>query len=144
MAARAIGAMVYACLAAACGGGGSGGESCTGDVGDPSCGGSACGGDPTGVWMLASFCGPSCVVSVASEVEYRADGTYIGGGGTGTWSISGGMLTTTVGTGTSTAEYCVQGDRIWTQRFTNCGSASGALSVTRRRDCGATTDAGRL
>jgi hypothetical protein len=127
-------------LVAACGGGGGGGT--CGDAIDESCGGAACGGDVVGTWRLVQFCGPSCVSSVYDTIELDADGTYRGGGYVGTWTISGGSLVTTVAGSSSSAAFCVDGDRLWTERTTNCGTGSGPLTIVRRRDCGGSADAG--
>ena len=128
--------IVASFIAISCGGGG--GDTC-GDSIDETCGGSACGGDVVGTWQLVTFCGPSCVTSVYDTVEYDADGTYRGGGYVGTWSTSSGTLVTTVLGASSGAAYCVSGDRLWTERTTNCGSGSGPLGIVRRRNCGGVT-----
>lgn len=127
-------------LTAGCGGGGDGGDDCIGGVG-PSCEGSACGGDPVGTWRLVSFCGPSCVVSVYETVQFDDDGTYHGGGYTGTWEIMDDNLVTTVLGNPGSAAYCVEDDRMWVQYYTNCGAESGPLTIVRERDCGGADDA---
>ncbi len=123
---------MLALTAAGCGG--DGGESCVGGV-DPSCAGSACGGDVVGIWQLVSFCGPSCVTSVYETVEFDDDGTYRGGGYTGTWEIANGNLVTTVLGNSGSASFCVEADRMWTQYYANCGTESGPLTIVRERDC---------
>jgi hypothetical protein len=118
------------------GGGGGGAGTCTGE-GSATFSGTACGGDIVGNWKLVSFGGASCVVSVASTVGYAADGTYSLGG---TWTYGdGNTVVTTVSGASSTARYCVQGDYLWTQRSTNCGTGSSTLTVIRKRDCGGST-----
>src|SRR5688572_15443507 len=103
---------VLALTVAGCGGG-DGGDDCIGGVG-PSCEGSACGGDVVGTWGLVNFCGPSCVTSVYQTVEFDADGTYRGGGYTGTWEImNDDTLVTTVLGSAGSAAFCVEGDRMW-------------------------------
>jgi len=87
--------------------GATGGGACTGE-GSSNFSGTACGGDIVGNWKLVSFGGASCVISVASTVSYTADGVY---DGNGTWKYGDNdTVITTVGTASSTASYCVQGD----------------------------------
>ena len=128
-----------------CGGGnGSGDDDTCSPVEDRTCGGSACGGDIVGTWQLVTFCGPSCVSSVAETIVLEADGTYRVGGFTGTWEIDNNRLVTTVSGNSSAAAFCVDGDRLWTQRTTNCGTDSGPLTDVRQRACAsAGVDAGR-
>ena len=133
--------VVSSSLVVGCSSGGSSGDSsggaCTGQ-GSANFDGTACGGDIVGTWKLVSFGGASCVVSVADTVGYSADGTYSLGG---TWAYgSNDTVTTTVSGASSTADYCVQGDYLWTKRGTNCGAgSSNVLTVIRKRDCGGST-----
>ena len=138
----ALAAVVASSFVVGCSSGGdgssaNGGGACTGE-GSSNFSGTACGGDIVGTWKLVSFGGASCVVSVASSVGYDADGTYSLGG---TWKYGDNdtVITTVSGT-SSTADYCVQGDYLWTRRGTNCGAgSSNVLTVIRKRDCGGST-----
>jgi hypothetical protein len=120
----------------ACSSGGPGGG-CTGGAIDRTCDGSQCGGDPTGVWRLVTYCGPTCVVGLAETLYYGSDNVYgYNGGKVGTWEIKDGSLLQTVSGVTGGGAFCVVGDRMWKSEFANCGSGSGPVNSTWQRDCG--------
>jgi hypothetical protein len=124
-------------LAPACSSGGSG--ACVGGTIDKSCTDTPCGGDIVGTWSLVGSCAPSCVVSAGyPTITYEANGTYRGGGYTGTWTTSGTSVTRKLTTGTGGDSYCVRGDRLWQSHTTNCGAASGPLTTVWQKTCGAT------